>query len=647
MDTTFASQLQLSKKNKMIFEKAGLNSPNELAYFFPKRYDLYNTNLNGLTFLKQGPLNEAKMILSGTLKNVQMAEKYCKATLHTQLAKVTIMWFNKAIYHKIQYMEGRFVFVQGTVTYNSCYHNFMMTSPINIDYVASSMHIILPIYKEIGKIPSSVINSYINYALDIMNLNNIIPNELQQKYHLVTRKNAFRLIHNPQTQEDITQAKSYFLIESLYLFSKEMQEYYKDFSDETSIKIEKIEKTMKIINSLPFSLTQSQKRIIEETVEKMKMGKRIQTLVQGDVSCGKTLIAQILMLAVAENGYQAALIAPTTVLAEQHFSKLQALIKEYPEFKCVFLTGEMKAAEKKKIMKSISSGEANLIVGTTSLLSSSVTFANLGITIADEEHRFGVQQKEELKNKGKNGVHIMNMSATPIPRSLTQVMFSGFMTVETVTDMPPGRVPVKTLISQNDYLLPLISKEISLNHKIYVICPQIDINEEREKTNVEETYEWFQQKFGKEVEKVTGKMKAGEIQEKIKEFRDGQFHILISTTGVEVGVDVPDATMILIEDADMFGLSQSHQLRGRVGRSNLESFCYLIPSRNISETGKERLNALCNTNDGMKIAEEDMRMRGSGNIVGVEQSGQDVRLLMAMQYPNTFHYIHNYINGLQ
>lgn len=638
MDNLFEI-LSVSQSHQKKLEKAELNSVESLSYFFPRQYRVYSNPVitEGKQFVR----------ISGQVVKTQSKQNFCMMTVAiAPQTYVNIFWFhNKYMDRHIYEYKNRTIYACGQAEYNTVYHSFSMTAPEIFGEDPSILKNILPIYKTVLKIDSQTIHRYILKALYNFPLQSeIIPDEARQNYGLVSRKDAFWLIHNPRSAEDVIEAQKYFVIEKLYQYAQQMQQYSKGFSKETTIGIQKSDLTDKIISNLPFSLTGSQSRLVYSFKEQTMKKERIQALVQGDVSCGKTIIAQLAMLMMAENGYQAAMIAPTTILAEQHFNKLQELISDYPELKCVLVTGDLKVSEKKKIHKAIQNNEYNLIIGTTAVLSDSMEFANLGLIVTDEEHRFGVAQKEVLTKKAVEGVHMIQMSATPIPRSLAQVIYTDTMQVETVTDLPPGRLPVVTSIEDRQSVINMIEEQRKLGYKVYIICPQIEAGTSS-KMNVEEAVMLYQNCLSNpdKIASVTGRMKIQEAQERIKEFRDGKYDVLISTTVVEVGVDVPDAALIVLEDANMFGISQLHQLRGRVGRSNIQSYCMLLPSENITEDGQKRLDTLCKTNNGLEIAQADMAMRGTGEITGTQQSGDDDNLMLALKYPETFKWLRNLV----
>lgn len=633
----FLDSIGVSQIHQKKLEKTGLCSMHALLYYFPRQYKIYGP--------LQNTLEKHYVCFMGKVIKIKTDKKYSMATVITpQGIRTNIFWFrNKYMQYHLPYFEKQTVYVCGQAEYSQQHHSYTIKPDI-FSQNPKDIIPIMPVYKEVLKTDSSTIHRYIMNAMEkYPDEQETIPQDIIQKYSITDRQHAFRYIHDPHTPQEIIEAQKYFTIEMLYRYAEEMYEYNSQFSKDTKIDIRQTAQTEEIIRNLPFKLTESQNRLVQDFHKQMSEKKRIQALVQGNVSCGKTIIAQLAMLMTAENGYQAVMIAPTTILAEQHYLKIQELIRNHESFHCVLVTGDTKTSEKKKRNKDIKEGKYNLIIGTTALLSESVTFHNLGMLVTDEEHRFGVEQKELLAK----GVHMIQMSATPIPRSLAQVMYSNGIQVESITDMPPGRLPVSTYVSDRQTTCSWIEYQRQQGYKVYIICPQIESENDSEHMSVEEAYKIYSSLLSSpgKIGCATGKMTAKEVQENIRDFRNGKYDVLISTTVVEVGVDVPDATIIVIEDANLFGISQLHQLRGRVGRSNIQSYCFLIPGKNITEDGQKRMETLCRTNDGLEIARADMELRGMGDIIGTKQSGKDERLLLAIRYPETFRTIYEKVAG--
>ena len=431
----------------------------------------------------------------------------------------------------------------------------------------------------------------------------------------MSKDEAIREMHKPSSVEGVKKAKYRLNIDDLLYFALQLEEKKRNLPAGSVYGIHSLAITTKIIKNLPFQLTKDQKSAYEELVNRIRSGKRLNALIQGDVGCGKTILAFLLMFVMADNGFQSVLLAPTQVLASQHYNEREA------------------------ILKSIEDGSALMIVGTHSVLSKEVKFHDLGLSITDEEHRFGVLQREEITTKAKAGMHTVTMSATPIPRSLSDVLLST-TEVFNIQSMPNGRKPIQTAIcaSQNT-IFQFIKKEIEKGHQAYVVCPLIEDKQGVMEGSVEQTYTEYANIFGKNaVAVLNGKMNEDETEKVIRSFKNGEIKILVSTTVVEVGVNVSNATVIVINNAERFGLASLHQLRGRVGRGNSQGYCIL----NSVHKNNKRLLALCKYKNGFQIAESDYALRGSGNILGTEQSGSNYYVELSMKYPDLFSELQKY-----
>lgn len=447
-------------------------------------------------------------------------------------------------------------------------------------------------------------------------------------------------MHKPSSVEGVKKAKYRLNIDDLLYFALQLEEKKRNLPAGSVYGIHSLAITTKIIKNLPFQLTKDQKSAYEELVNRIRSGKRLNALIQGDVGCGKTILAFLLMFVMADNGFQSVLLAPTQVLASQHYNELKEMAAQY-NIDVVYIANGLKKKEREAILKSIEDGSALMIVGTHSVLSKEVKFHDLGLSITDEEHRFGVLQREEITTKAKAGMHTVTMSATPIPRSLSDVLLST-TEVFNIQSMPNGRKPIQTAIcaSQNT-IFQFIKKEIEKGHQAYVVCPLIEDKQGVMEgiLSVEQTYTEYTNIFGKNaVAVLNGKMNEDETEKVIRSFKNGEIKILVSTTVVEVGVNVSNATVIVINNAERFGLASLHQLRGRVGRGNSQGYCIL----NSVHKNNKRLLALCKYKNGFQIAESDYALRGSGNILGTEQSGSNYYVELSMKYPDLFSELQKY-----
>lgn len=545
--------------------------------------------------------------------------------------------------HKYGDLVGKSVVVCGKVSFDQRYgYSMDMDGGLYEEWNFSPR--IQTVYTHIGGVSDGTLRSLIDEYL--RTAPEPLEKEIRQEERLPNRETALRYLHHPSPDtekavREIRIGKSRLLFDDLLYFSMELQKLHQK-ADGLQVRapiMKKMGKAKAYLKSLPFELTSGQKEVLNTMAVEAAKGERIDALIQGDVGSGKTLVALTMMLIAAESGYQSVLIAPRAVLAKQHYTTIQKAA-EASGFTCVFLSASVSAKEKKETLKKIRDGEANLIVGTHSCLSESVTYHNLGLTVTDEEHLFGVKQKEALQKKAEMGIHQISMSATPIPRTLTDILYGESKEILIIHGMPEGRKPIKTSATADHmWLFPFVQKEIESGHQCYVVCPAINGNDTDDGlVNVEDTAKLYHRFFtpkGIGVGVVNGKMKPAEIAETMERFSSKKDQILISTTVIEVGVNVPDATVMIVEQADRFGLASLHQLRGRVGRSSLQSYCFLVSE----DPHNPRLQTMCATNDGFKIAEEDMKQRGGGNLIGEEQSGMNYYLGLAMRYPKLFDHV--------
>ena len=477
--------------------------------------------------------------------------------------------------------------------------------------------IVSPIYHLVKGLTNNNLNKYINLALDSVLVNDYIPEILKEKYNFLDKKESLKIIHNPS--KDINNAIKRCKYEELFLFSLKMNELRnKNSKNNIGYKrnIDK-DKINKFISSLPFELTKDQLIVLDEIFTDLESPKRMNRLVQGDVGSGKTIVAFLAMYALALDNYQSALMAPTEILAHQHYLNMVKLFDGY-KLNIKEILGSTSKKEKELIKEELVSGKIDIIIGTHALLQDDISFNNLGLIITDEQHRFGVNQRSNLRNKG-NMVDVLYLSATPIPRTYALTIY-GDMDISIIKTMPSGRKPVKTINISNSTedtkrLLVTIKKELDNNHQVYIVSPLIET--EDEEADIKKIYDNYSKAFKNyNIGILHGRMTSKEKDDIMKKFQNKEIDILISTTVIEVGVDVKNATLIIIYDAYKFGLATLHQLRGRVGRNDLESKCILVSDRDT-----KRLEIMETTNDGFKLAEEDFKLRGSGDLFGTKQSG--------------------------
>ena len=483
-----------------------------------------------------------------------------------------------------------------------------------------------PVYSIKGSMTVKGLRRYIGNAFKQFGpaIEENLPQGLISQYRLMPRPNALWTMHFPASEDDMKQARRRFVYEEFLLFQLKMQAMRK-VQREESKGIEQdynLEKVTAFIESLPFPLTDAQKRVVNEILADMKSPYRMNRLLQGDVGSGKTVVAAIALYTSISAGYQGALMVPTEILAEQHAASMRAMLEPFG-IKSALLTSSVKGKKRRELLEALYSGDINLLIGTHALIQDEVNFLNLGLVITDEQHRFGVNQRRVLREKG-NSPDVLFMTATPIPRTLAITVF-GEMDVSTIDEMPAGRKIIETYWAKHnmlDRILVFIEKELQQGRQAYVICPLIEESEKMDLENVLDVHAMLTQYFGEryQVGLMHGKLPADEKDAVMKDFSQNMTKVLVSTTVVEVGVNVPNATVMVIYDAERFGLAQLHQLRGRVGRGSDQSFCILLADPK-SENGKERMTIMTETNDGFVVSEKDLELRGPGDFFGRKQSG--------------------------
>lgn len=628
-----------------ILKKRKMETVEDVCQLFPSKY---------YDFSFISPLNTNRLdknhafvckLVSYKLKK-QSSLYIVRCTLHDIYTQneLCVSWFGTTEMYNVlkkDYHPGDTCFIGGKLKASNKKNLFFMSNPIIFKkYDKESDCHIYTAYEKIRGISESNFERIINECLEHATIPDKVPRELLHKYNLMSKDEAIREMHKPSSVEGVKKAKYRLNIDDLLYFALQLEEKKRNLPAGSVYGIHSLAITTKIIENLPFQLTEDQKSAYEELVNRIRSGKRLNALIQGDVGCGKTILAFLLMFVMADNGFQSVLLAPTQVLASQHYNELKEMAAQY-NIDVVYIANGLKKKEREAILKSIEDGSALMIVGTHSVLSKEVKFHDLGLSITDEEHRFGVLQREEITTKAKAGMHTVTMSATPIPRSLSDVLLST-TEVFNIQSMPNGRKPIQTAIcaSQNT-IFQFIKKEIEKGHQAYVVCPLIEDKQGVMEgiLSVEQTYTEYANIFGKNaVAVLNGKMNEDETEKVIRSFKNGEIKILVSTTVVEVGVNVSNATVIVINNAERFGLASLHQLRGRVGRGNSQGYCIL----NSVHKNNKRLLALCKYKNGFQIAEADYALRGSGNILGTEQSGSNYYVELSMRYPDLFSELQKY-----
>ena len=613
---TLESIKGLGPKNLKLLNKLGINTIEDLVSFYPFRYDVIKrSNLNELE-------DQDKIIIDGIVETIPsifyFSRKRDKMTfkLNTGENIFNINIFNRG-FLKSRLKVGTSITVIGKLDKK---HNLIVVSDIKFGSILKTT--IEPIYHTTYGIGINTIKKYINEGLKDFNTIDYIPSYLIDKYKFIDKENSIKIVHNPTDLKVLKNALNRLKYEELFLFMCQMN-YLKN-NDRNKVGLKRVvdkKEVDKFIESLPFKLTTDQLKSIEDIYTDLIEDYRMNRLLQGDVGSGKTIVSIVSMYINYLSGYQSALMAPTEVLATQHYQNIKNIFKDY-NINVELLTGKTTTKEKNKIYKELKEGTIDIIVGTHALFTEKVDYKNLGLVITDEQHRFGVNQRANLKNKGITP-DVLYMSATPIPRTYALTLY-GDMEISNIKTLPSGKKDIITTVKKDNEIKDVLESmytELKNNHQIYVIAPLVEESDKVDFTNVYELEEKMNKAFGKlyKVGVLHGKMTSSEKEEVMTKFKNNEIQILISTTVIEVGVDVKNATMIVIFDAYMFGLSSLHQLRGRVGRNDLQSYCILISNK---ET--ERLNILTQTNDGFKISEEDFKLGGSGDLFGVKQSGDMV-----------------------
>jgi ATP-dependent DNA helicase RecG len=593
----------------------------DLLEHFPYRYEDYR--LRDLAEVKHEEKVTVEGVVHGEPSLMYHGRKKSRLTVRLLVDRYLI----KVVFFNQPYLKQKFK-VNETVTITGKWDQHRQTITANEMAVGSYQKEkeFEPVYAVKGKVTVKVIrrlihNAFVQYGHEI---EENLPGELLQRYKLLGRGEALKVMHFPIGADDVKQARRRFVYEEFLLFQLKMQALRK-FEREQSPGIAQnyqLSKVKTFIDGLPFPLTNAQKRVVNEILADMKTSYRMNRLLQGDVGSGKTVVAAIALYAAITAGYQGALMVPTEILAEQHAESLTALLTPFG-VQCRLLTSSVKGKRRREVLAEISEGTVDVLIGTHALIQDEVSFQKLGLVITDEQHRFGVEQRRVLREKGESP-DVLFMTATPIPRTLAITVF-GEMDVSVIDEMPAGRKTIETYWAKHDMLdrvLGFMEKELAQGRQAYVICPLIEESDKIDVQNAIDVHHTLSVYFGSryKVGLMHGRLSSAEKDEVMQGFTANEAQVLVSTTVVEVGVNVPNATFMLIYDAERFGLSQLHQLRGRVGRGSEQSYCILLGDPK-NEVGKERMKIMTETNDGFALSEKDLELRGPGDFFGKKQSG--------------------------
>lgn len=615
----------IGEKTEKLFYKAGVEKVNDLLRYYPRYYDVFEEPVLirdlecDRTQAIKGTV--AREVSVKRVRNLQVVTGYLRDERGDAI-KAT--WFNSP-YLKGKLTIGSTFIFRGFVKEN--YSNFSIEQPkiFGIAEYNKKKGEMQPVYPLVSGLTNNMVQKAVKQALKLVETEEFLPEKIRNKYGLEGLQQAIEHIHYPTDKNQLYSARKRLIFDEFFMFIYNIRNL-KDKNTEIHNRhiLEEPKEVKTLINNLPYELTNAQKRTWEEIKRDISSTKVMNRLIQGDVGSGKTIIAFFALITAALNNGQGAMMAPTEVLARQHYDNLIELIKQHNiNVNPVVLVGSMTAKEKREAYKVIESGDADIIIGTHALIQEKVNYNNLTMVVTDEQHRFGVRQREAISEKGEHP-HIMVMSATPIPRTLAIIMY-GDLDISVIDELPANRLPIANCVVGTDYrpnAYDFMTKQIAKGRQVYVICPTVEYSEAVEGENVIEYAEKLKRimPVSVNIEFLHGRMKPAEKNEIMDRFANNQIQILVSTTVVEVGVNVPNATVMMVENAERFGLAQLHQLRGRVGRGKYQSYCIFINGSGKKEA-LERLNILCKSNDGFLIANEDLKLRGPGDFFGVRQSG--------------------------
>ena len=634
----------IGEKTEKLLNKLNITTVGDLIRYYPRKYDIYEEVLP-IAEVVEGKVCTISGVIYGkvqtaTVKGLQITT----ATIKDETGGIKAVWFRMPFLKNtlrtatVVTLRGVIVSKKGVlrmehpeIFYPSALYNEKCNS-------------LQPIYGLTAGLSNQTVLKAMKQAIEYLDLKReFLPNEIRMQNHLAEYNFAIRQIHFPESKQSYFIARERLVFEEFLLFIlalRQMRELNE--KNKNQFEINNVPEIDSFLKKLPYDLTRAQKKVWDEICKDLTSEHVMTRLVQGDVGSGKTIVAILALLLVCYNGYQGAMMAPTEVLAKQHYDSINAMLGEYQiPFRVELLTGSMTMKQKKEAYARIKNGEVHIIIGTHALIQENVEYHSLALVVTDEQHRFGVKQREKFASKG-NEPHVLVMSATPIPRTLAIIIY-GDLDISVIDELPSNRVPIKNCVVDTSYrktAYNFIRKQVAEGRQCYVICPMVEESEMLEAENVIDYAKNIQEELGTDIRVsfLHGRMKQAEKDEIMNAFSRNEIHVLVSTTVIEVGINVPNATVMMIENAERFGLAQLHQLRGRVGRGNHQSYCIFMSSSKTKET-KQRLEILNKSNDGFYIASEDLKLRGPGDLFGIRQSGmldfklgdiyQDAKLLQS------------------
>ncbi|WP_029232173.1 ATP-dependent DNA helicase RecG [Butyrivibrio sp. VCB2006] len=616
----------VGEKTSKLFEKCGVRTVGDLLSYYPRCYDGFDAPVRACD-VRPGQMNAVKLTIIGSIVKRRVRNLSIIAfEAGDQTGKIKMTYFN-APYLASSLKSGTTHIFRGMVQKKGSFYTMDQPKMYSQEEYASLSGRLMPRYPLVKGLTNNAVTKAMEQAfINVGSLDEYVPSDILDRLSLINYFDALRCIHFPENDKRLEDARRRLAYDEFLLFVLKLR-LLKMTQEEISNSFPMVEvsETRRLLEQLPYKLTGAQMAAWNDILSDISGSSVMNRLIQGDVGSGKTVIALLALLTAAANGYQGALMAPTEVLAAQHFESFKELIEKYniQHLKPVLLTGALSAKDKKEAQRQISEGEANCIIGTNALIQAKVNYKNLALVVTDEQHRFGVRQREALAGKGLN-THVLAMSATPIPRTLAIILY-GDLHISVINELPGGRLPIKNCVVGTEYrptAYKFIKDQVEAGRQAYVICPMIEEGEMDGVTNVTDYTQVLKDNLPPSINvaMLHGKMKPAEKDAIMEAFARRDIDVLVSTTVIEVGINVPNATVMMIENAERFGLSQLHQLRGRVGRGKHQSYCIFL-NTSEGDDAKKRLEIMNKTNDGFKIAEEDLLQRGPGDLFGVRQSG--------------------------